>query len=238
MKYLLTSIIVFTSFSIMSDPREMIMGLKKMDRDGNRAISFKEYSHKPQKLFQHMDSDSDGVLTYSEFSTNKLRPPKRNKNDYFSFLDINDDQKVSKEEFVSKANKQPRPKRMPKSNERGDQRVVSEKIFLKVVSEKIFLKLDINQDGALDEKELSVAKEIAPKVAKDHAFQKLNTDGNENITREEFLARPRETFSRMDSDSNGAIERNEIREFMKNNKKKFKKQGKPFIMQKDRKHDR
>ena len=115
MKYLLTSIVVFTSFSIMSDPREMIMGLKKMDRDGNRAISFKEYSHKPQKLFQHMDSDSDGVLTYSEFSTNKLRPSKRNKNDHFSFLDINDDQKVSKEEFVSKANKQPRPKRMPKS---------------------------------------------------------------------------------------------------------------------------
>jgi len=110
MKYLLTSIIVFTSFSIMSDPREMIMGLKKMDRDGNRAISFKEYSHKPQKLFQHMDSDSDGVLTYSEFSTNKLRPSKRNKNDHFSFLDINDDQKVSKEEFVSKANRQARPK--------------------------------------------------------------------------------------------------------------------------------
>ena len=229
MKYLLTSIIVFTSFSIMSDPREMIMGLKKMDRDGNRAISFKEYSHKPQKLFQHMDSDSDGVLTYSEFSTNKLRQLKRNKNDRFSFLDINDDQKVSKEEFVSKANKQPRPKRMPKSNEHGDERVVSEKIFSK---------LDVNQDGILDEKELSVAKEVAPKVAKDHAFQKLNTDGNENITREEFLARPRETFSRMDSNSNGAIERNEIRELMKNNKKKFKKQGKPFIMQKDRKHDR
>ena len=42
-------------------------------------------------------------------------------------------------------------RRMPKSNEHGDKRVVSEKIFSK---------LDVNQDGILDEKELSVAKEM------------------------------------------------------------------------------
>ena len=50
-----------------------------MDRDGNKAISFKEYSHKPKKIFQNMDSDSDGVLTYSEFSLKKLRPPRKKK---------------------------------------------------------------------------------------------------------------------------------------------------------------
>ena len=44
MKYLLTSILILTSFLITSDPRERLMDLKKMDRDGNRAISFKEYS--------------------------------------------------------------------------------------------------------------------------------------------------------------------------------------------------
>ena len=229
MKYLLTSIIVLTSFSIVSDPREKLMDLKKMDRDGNRAISFKEYSHKSQKIFQNMDSDSDGVLTYSEFSLKKLRPPRKKKSGRFSFLDMNDDEKISKEEFISRANKQPRYKRMSKFNKSHDERLVAEKIFLK---------LDVNQDQNIDKKELSVAKDIAPKVAKDHSFQNLNSDGNENITIKEFLAPAKETFSRMDSDSNGAIERREIKEFMNNNNKKFKKKGKPFIMQKERNHNR
>ena len=108
MKYLLTSILILTSFLITSDPRERLMDLKKMDRDGNRAISFKEYSHKPLKIFKNMDSDSNGVLTYSEFSLKKLRPPRNKKSGRFSFLDINDDEKVSKKEFISGANKQPR----------------------------------------------------------------------------------------------------------------------------------
>ena len=74
MKYLLTSILILTSFLTASDPRERLMELKKMDRDGNKAISFKEYSYKPVKIFKNMDSDSNGVLTYSEFSLKKLRP--------------------------------------------------------------------------------------------------------------------------------------------------------------------
>ena len=71
MKYLLTSILILTSFLTASDPRERLMELKKMDRDGNKAISFKEYSYKPVKIFKNMDSDSNGVLTYSEFSLKK-----------------------------------------------------------------------------------------------------------------------------------------------------------------------
>ena len=78
-------------------------------------------------------------------------------------------------------------------------------------------------------------KEIAPQVAKDHSFQNLNIDGDENITIEEFLAPAKADFSKMDSNSNGAIERKEIRNFVKNNKKALKKKGKPFIMQKERK---
>ena len=104
----------------------------------------------------------------------------------------------------------------------------------RLVAEKIFLKLDVNQDQNIDKKELSVAKDIAPKVAKDHSFQNLDSDGNKNITIKEFLASAKETFSRMDSDSNGAIERREIKEFKKKNKKK----GKPFIMQKEKNNNR
>jgi len=225
MKYLLTSIIVLTSFSILSDPREKLSDLKKMDRDGNKAISFKEYSHKPKKIFQNMDSDLDGVLTYSEFSLKKLRPPRKKTSSRFSFLDINDDEKISKKEFISGANKQPRPSRKSKFNKSLDKRLVAEKIFIK---------LDVNQDQNIDKKELSVAKDIAPKVAKDHSFQNLDSDGNKNITIKEFLAPAKKTFSRMDSDSNGAIERREIKEFKKKNKKK----GKPFIMQKEKNNNR
>ena len=229
MKYLLTSILILTSFLITSDPRERLMDLKKMDRDGNRAISFKEYSHKPLKIFKNMDSDSNGVLTYSEFSLKKLRPPRNKKSGRFSFLDINDDEKVSKKEFISGANKQPRSRRMSKFGSSEDERLVAEKIFLK---------LDVNQDQNIDVKELSVAKDIAPKVAKDHSFQNLNSDGNENITINEFLAPAKETFSRMDSNSDGSIERREIKEFMRNNKNLHKKEGKPFIMQKERNYNR
>ena len=225
MKYLLTSIIFLTSFSILSDPRERLSDLKKMDRDGNKAISFQEYSQKPKKIFQNMDSDSDGVLTYSEFSLKKLRPPRKKKGGRFSFLDINDDEKVSKKEFMSGANKQPRLSRMSKFNKSQDERLVTEKIFLK---------LDVNQDQNIDKKELSVAKDIAPKVAKDHSFQNLDSDGNKFITIKEFLASEKEFFSRMDFDSNGAIERREIKEFKKKNKKK----GKPFIMQKEKNNNR
>ena len=229
MKYLLTSIIVLTSFSIISDPREIIMGLKKMDKDGNKAISFKEYSHKPQKIFKNMDSNSDGVITYSEFTTKKLRAPKMKANERFNFLDINDDLKVSEKEFILGANNLPRQKRAPRlmrSDKAGK------------VSKKIFSKLDTNQDNNLDKKELSFVKEIAPQVAKDHSFQNLNIDGDENITIEEFLAPAKADFSKMDSNSNGAIERKEIRNFVKNNKKALKKKGKPFIMQKERKLSR
>ena len=228
MKYLLTSILILTSFLTASDPRERLMELKKMDRDGNKAISFKEYSYKPVKIFKNMDSDSNGVLTYSEFSLKKLRPSRNKKSSRFSFLDVNDDEKVSKKEFISGANKQPRSRRMSKFG-RSDERLVAEKIFLK---------LDVNQDQNIDVKELSVAKDIAPKVAKDHSFQNLNSDGNENITINEFLAPAKKTFSRMDSNSNGAIERREIKEFMKNKKKRHKKEGKPFIMQKERNYNR
>ena len=219
MKYLLTSILIFTSFLITSDPRERLMDLKKMDRDGNRAISFKEYSHKPLKIFKNMDSDSNGVLTYSEFSLKKLRPPRNKKSGRFSFLDINDDERVSKKEFISGANKQPRSRRMSKFGTSEDERLVAEKIFLK---------LDLNQDQNIDEKELSAAKDIAPRVAKDYSFQNLNLDGNKNITIKEFLAPAKETFSKMDANSNGAIERREIKEFMKNKKKRHNKGEQAF----------
>ena len=223
MKYLLISTIVLTSFSILSDPRERLSDLKKMDRDGNKAISFKEYSHKPKKNFQNMDLDSDGVLTYSEFSLKKIRPP-RKKSSRFSFLDVNDDEKISKKEFISGVNKQPRPPKKSKLNKSQYERLVAEKIFIK---------LDVNQDQNIDKNELSVAKDIAPKVAKDHSFQNLDSDGNKNITIKEFLTPAKKTFSRMDFDSNGAIERREIKEFVKKNMRKNKKKGKPFIMQKE-----
>ena len=229
MKYLLTSILILTSFLTASDPRERLMELKKMDRDGNKAISFKEYSYKPVKIFKNMDSDSNGVLTYSEFSLKKLRLSRNKKSSRFSFLDVNDDEKVSKKEFISGANKQPRSRRMTKFGSSEDERLVAEKIFLI---------LDVNQDLNIDEKELSVAKDIASKVAKDHSFGNFNSDGNKNITIKEFLAPVKETFFRMDSNSNGAIERREIKEFMKNKKKRHKKEGKPFIMQKERNRDR
>ena len=47
-----------------------------------------------------------------------------------TFLDVNDDEKVSKKEFISGANKQPRSRRMTKFGSSEDERLVAEKIFL------------------------------------------------------------------------------------------------------------
>ena len=198
-----TIILLIMSFGVSVGAKEK-QGLRNLDKDENGKITFEEFSYKHQKIFNNMDKDSDGFISRDEID--RKREGKNNISRYADRLDLNNDLKIDKNEFIRGQSN--RFKRVQKASK--DRRHIDSK-QRRNVAEKIFESADADNNGSLNTSELSKVRELAPKVAKNHRFSQVDLDNNNKLTQEEFLAPIKKKFSSMDRNQDSALDRGELR---------------------------
>ena len=198
-----TIILLIMTFGVSIGAKEK-QGLRNLDKDENGKITFEEFSYKHQKIFNNMDKDSDGFISRDEID--RKREGKNNISRYADRLDLNNDLKIDKNEFIRGQSN--RFKRVQKASK--DRRHIDSK-QRRNVAEKIFESADSDKNGSLNTSELSKVRELAPKVAKNHRFSQVDLDKNNKLTQEEFLAPIKKKFSSMDKNQDSALDKGELR---------------------------
>ena len=198
-----TIILLIMTFGVSIGAKEK-QGLRNLDKDENGKITFEEFSYKHQKIFNNMDKDSDGFISRDEID--RKREGKNNISRYADRLDLNNDLKIDKNEFIRGQSN--RFKRVQKASK--DRRHIDSK-QRRNVAEKIFESADADNNGSLNTSELSKVRELAPKVAKNHRFSQVDLDKNNKLTQEEFLAPIKKKFSSMDKNQDSALDKGELR---------------------------
>ncbi len=198
-----TIILLIMSFGVSVGAKEK-QGLRNLDKDENGKITFEEFSYKHQKIFNNMDKDSDGFISRDEID--RKREGKNNISRYADRLDLNNDLKIDKNEFIrGQSNRFKRDLKASKNRRHIDSKQ------RRNVAEKIFESADSDNNGSLNTSELSKVRELAPKVAKNHRFSQVDLDNNNKLTQEEFLAPIKKKFSSMDRNQDSALDRGELR---------------------------
>jgi len=198
-----TIILLIMSFGVSVGAKEK-QGLRNLDKDENGKITFEEFSYKHQKIFNNMDKDSDGFISRDEID--RKREGKNNISRYADRLDLNNDLKIDKNEFIrGQSNRFKRVQKASKNRRHIDSKQ------RRNVAEKIFESADSDNNGSLNTSELSKVRELAPKVAKNHRFSQVDLDKNNKLTQEEFLAPIKKKFSSMDKNQDSALDKGELR---------------------------
>ena len=198
-----TIILLIMSFGVSVGAKEK-QGLRNLDKDENGKITFEEFSYKHQKIFNNMDKDSDGFISRDEID--RKREGKNNISRYADRLDLNNDLKIDKNEFIrGQSNRFKRVQKASKNRRHIDSKQ------RRNVAEKIFESADADNNGSLNTSELSKVRELAPKVAKNHRFSQVDLDKNNKLTQEEFLAPIKKKFSSMDKNQDSALDKGELR---------------------------
>ena len=191
------------SFGVSVSAKEK-QELRNLDKDDNGKITFEEFSYKHQKTFNNMDKDSNGFISRDEIE--RKREDKNNISRYADRLDLNNDLKIDKNEFIrGQSNRIKRDQKASKNRRHIDSKQ------RRHVTEKIFESADADNNGSLNTSELSKVRELAPKVAKNHRFSQVDLDKNNKLTQEEFLAPIKKKFSSMDRNQDSTLDRGELR---------------------------
>ena len=238
--YLVTAGVLFSlSLSVQAEPGKKSKNLMFMDKDRNGVISFPEFSSRSEKMFSFLDQNSDGNITRQEMDGDENLQKQKMLSRKADRLDRNDDQKIDQNEFIAGSKgRPPEPRQRPQR--RGPPKGPPPE-GKKEVSEAIFKALDKNEDGYLNSEELSKGREVGPKVAKDLKFQKLDSNSNNLISREEFISPVQKKFSELDKNSDEVLDRRELMHSAKrkkDEKHKYKDnmwKGKPPTMHRERK---
>ena len=238
--YLVTAGFLFSlSTGIQAEPDKKSKNLMFMDKDRNGVLSFLEFSSRTEKMFSFLDQNSDGNVTRQEMDGHENLKKQKILERKADKLDRNDDQKIDQNEFIMGSKGSPLETRH-KPKRRGPPKGPPAE-GKKEVSEAIFKALDKNEDGYLNSEELSKSREVGPKVAKDLKFQKLDSNSNNLISREEFISPIQKKFFELDKNSDEVLDRRELMDSAKrkkDDKRKYKDnmwKGKPPTMHGERK---
>ena len=210
--------IIFVSSSVFTQTKNFKNAVKKLDKDHNGVISLVEFSSRSLKMFRWLDQDSDGIITKQEMDSKESLKKDRLLSKWADQLDRNDDKKIDKGEFILGANYKLKGKR--NSRKKGPLGGTSE--GKKEVNEAIFKAADGNKDGILDQKELNQVSIIGPKVVKDLIFRGLDSNGNNKITKEEYMAPVKKKFEKLDKNSDLLLDRQEFMASFKSKRKEAK----------------
>lgn len=209
-----------------------------LDRDGNGVLSFVEFSAKNKEMFSRLDQNGNGLITREELDLEKALKGKEMLSKWADRLDRNNDGKIDKKEFVAKSKRQSFPRNRLKR--KGPPGGISEERM--EVSRIIFKAADTDEDNFLSKEELTEIHRLGPKVEKDYRFKKLDSNGNNKLTREEFMFPIKKKFLELDKNSDQLLDRRELMFSFKSKKKKKKEtrhennmwKGKPPIKHKEK----
>jgi len=165
--------------------------VRRLDKAGNGYITQDEVIAAAQKHFARMDKNADGKLTPDEFtprhggrvSADAARNERRAASiqKHFAHLDANHDGAVTRDEFVAAATAR-------------------------------FQQIDVQGTGKVTAAQIAgspKAQERAARVVA-HIVQRLDTNGDGAVSRDEYLAAAKKRFSRLDKNGDGFIDADEL----------------------------
>ncbi len=225
------------SLCLQAEPGKKNKNMMRMDKDQNGVLSFMEFSSRSERMFSFLDRNSDGNITRQEMDIEEGLWEEKMLSKMADKLDRNDDQKIDQKEFITGSKGRPEPGQRPKR--RGPPKGPPPEVK-KEVSEAIFKALDKNKDGYLNSEELSKGREVGPKIAKDIKFKTLDLNGNNKVSKEEFMSPIQKKFDEMDKNSDEVLDRRELMDSSKMKKDTHRKykdnmwKGKPPTMHRER----
>jgi Ca2+-binding EF-hand superfamily protein len=156
--------------------------LRKYDKDGDGALSKKEFAARQADVFKKLDANADGFLTREEFAkaakamvsgARASRPGAGGgPGPVLGRMDTDGDGRISPEEWKGRA--------------------------------ELFKKLDLNADGYIDKKEMTRGA-LAVGAAAKRRLAAMDTDGDGRISRQEWKGRPA-MFDQLDRNGDGYID--------------------------------
>ena len=192
-----------------------------LDRDGVLTlVEFAASELDPEMLFRGLDADGDGVLTRAEFLQHCSGESQRSGRAVFYKSDVDGDEQLSVHEFL----RQGLGAKIRATNEfrrrdlNDDGRLSPEEYYRPNVGTKWeekakqeAVECDLDGDGFLNLVEFALAPPA--RTASQELFQILDADGDQTLTRDEFLRRfaaseqPRakERFSTADTNADGRL---------------------------------
>lgn len=194
---------------------------KGPDADGDGTITLAEMTAKSSQMFEHMDSNGDGVLDQADRAAHEAqRAEKRGERhaEHFAKADANGDGELSPGEM--KAAHEARREKMEEQH--------------KEHAEAMFAKLDTDKSGGLSAEELAAGhKAREGRMGKHaemraqmhegrdggepgkhgdhrggmamHMLKQADADGDKAVTRAEFDAAVAKHFAKVDTDNSGTI---------------------------------
>jgi Ca2+-binding EF-hand superfamily protein len=164
---------------------QMIQRIREMDKDDDGAVSREEYTG-PDPAFDRLDADKDGRLSREELDRvgRVLGNPAGPIGARIREMDKNADGKVSKDEFAG--------------------------------PEPAFDRLDTNKDGVLSPDDAPSgpgrpAATESPARPITRRLKRADTDGNGQLSRDEFRAVEADLFGWIDADGDGSVTPDELR---------------------------
>jgi len=196
---LCTSVLsVYSTLSVAGPHHGKAKFFNMFDSDGDSIVTLDEMTTAGKTRFTNMDADANGMVSHEEFKQHMGEHRKAYKQKKFSMIDTNGDSQVSQEEFINyKAQK----------------------------AEKRFTQKDTNGDGQLSMDEFSTRhKRHQGKGHHGHdsghgkghhkgkrIFNKLDANGDEQITMEEAMAGWTKWFTKLDADGDQIVTADEVK---------------------------
>lgn len=202
----------------------------RLDRNGDGVIDASEIEaamaqraarHKGhrdgmgERLLRRFDVDRDGKVTKDEFM--------KNVRDRFAELDLNNDGRITDEDLPPAM----RGRGFLTGNAEPPRRGIGRRIFtllrdadankdgiitreeVTAAAERRFAALDRNQDGVLDKADGDALRRATADYRVQRFMHRYGADSDRKVTKDQFFAKAKERFARLDRDGDGTISRDE-----------------------------
>lgn len=159
--------------------------MRLFDRDQNGKVTQNELDVASSQRFIKMDLDKDGKVSKKEFGKHMQKRHRDYMERRYKKMDVNQDNKVSKQEYMDAKRKR---------------------------AEYRFTKIDQNGNGVISPEEFARCKGHHHRHKGKNIFAKLDGNGDGYSTKEESLAAWANWFKRNDTDKDGVVTSEEIKQ--------------------------
>lgn len=177
--------LVFISFETNANQQSTSVFMRLFDSDQDGKVTHDELDAASAQRFAKMDMDNDGKVSKKEFNNHIQKRRQGYSDRRYKKMDSNQDGKISKQEYLDASRTQ---------------------------AEHRFVKIDQDGNGMISSEELARCKDHHHRYSAKKIFTKLDGNGDGYSTKKESLAAWANWFKRKDTDKDGVVTREEIKQ--------------------------